>query len=119
MEIFWSTISQYNSATWIYQLIIILLGGGLTLLLLLRPQRWVKIAMKVFLILVYLWISIIYYHIYCAARSYNIIMSIYWGFLAAAWIWDLARGYTQFEFNRKYAGSLSPVPALVVDMTFQ
>ncbi len=104
MEIFWSTISQYNSATWIYQLIIILLGGGLTLLLLLRPQRWVKIAMKVFLILVYLWISIIYYHIYCAARSYNIIRSIYWCFLAAAWIWDLARGYTQFEFNRKYAG---------------
>ena len=33
MEIFWSTISQYNSATWIYQLIIILLGGGWTLLL--------------------------------------------------------------------------------------
>ncbi len=104
MDIFWSTISLYNSATWIYQLIITLIGIVLTLLLLRRPDRWVKIAMKVFLILVYLWIAIVYYHIYCAARSYNIIMSIYWGFLAAAWIWDLARGYTQFEYNRKYAG---------------
>lgn len=104
MDIFWSTISLYNSATWIYQLIITLIGIVLTLLLLRRPYRWVKIAMKVFLILVYLWIAIVYYHIYCAARSYNNIMSIYWGFLAAAWIWDLARGYTQFEYNRKYAG---------------
>ena len=26
------------------------------------------------------------------------------GLSRSGWIWDLARGYTQFEFNRKYAG---------------
>lgn len=102
MNIFWETIALYNSATWIYQIIIMVFGLILTLMLLYYPRRWVKIGMKIYLIAIYLWISIIYYHIYCAPRSYNNVMSVFWGILAAAWIWDLITGYTRFERNSKY-----------------
>lgn len=36
MEIFWKTIAYYNSATWIYQLLIIVAGLLLTVMLILN-----------------------------------------------------------------------------------
>ena len=103
MNIFWKTIGLYNSATWIYQIIIVLFGILLTIMLLRRPYPWLKIGMKLSLIAIYLWISIVYYHIYCAERSYNNVMSAFWVILAVAWIWDLVTGYTQFDRNQKYS----------------
>lgn len=103
MNIFWKTIGLYNSATWIYQIIIVLFGILLTIMLLRRPYPWLKIGMKLYLIAIYLWISIVYYHIYCAERSYNNVMSAFWIILAVAWIWDLVTGYTQFDRNQKYS----------------
>lgn len=102
MNIFWETIGLYNSATWVYQAFIILLGYALVGVLVWRPRPWVGICTKIYLIALYLWISIAYYHIYCAQRSYNNILSVFWGVLAAAWVWDLFAGYTQFERNPKY-----------------
>lgn len=102
MEIFWKTIGLYNSATWIYQIVIVLIGIVMTLMLIRRPRPWVKAGMKIYLIAVYLWISIVYYYIFCDERSYNNVMSAFWGVLAAAWVWDLIAGYTQFERNFKY-----------------
>ena len=46
MEIFWRTIAYYNSATWLLQIVIILIGIALTGLLIGRPRPWVKMAMK-------------------------------------------------------------------------
>ena len=103
MNVFWKTIGLYNSATWMYQIMIVLIGILLTVMLLYGNRSWVKIGMKIYLIFIYLWISVVYYHIYCAERSYNHVMSAFWGILAVAWIWDLATGYTRFERNRKYA----------------
>lgn len=102
MNIFWTTIGNYNSATWIYQVIMLVVGYALAAMLLFRPQKWVKTGMKLYLAAVYLWISIIYYHIYCAPRSYNGVMSVFWSLLSLAWIWDLMTGYTRFERNRQY-----------------
>lgn len=102
MKIFWETIADYNSATWIYQIIIIAIGILLTTMLICKPEGRIKIAMKLYLIFTYLWISVVYYHIYCHKRSYNNILSIFWFIMAMAWIWDLITGYTQFERNKKY-----------------
>ena len=50
MEIFWRTIAYYNSATWLLQIVIILIGIALTGLLIGRPRPWVKMAMKFYMI---------------------------------------------------------------------
>lgn len=102
MEIFWKTIGLYNAATWEWQLGIILIGIILTFLLTRNPQPWVKNGMKIYLIAVYLWISVIYYYIYCAERSYNEVMALFWAIMAILWGWDALSGYTTFERTRKY-----------------
>ena len=102
MEIFWKTIGLYNAATWEWQLGIILIGIILTVLLTRNPQPWVKNGMKIYLIVVYLWISVIYYYIYCAERSYNEVMALFWAIMAILWGWDALSGYTTFERTRKY-----------------
>ena len=101
MEIFWKTIGLYNTATWEWQLGIILIGIILTVLLTRNPQPWVKNGMKIYLIAVYLWISVIYYYIYCAERSYNEVMALFWAIMAILWGWDALSGYTTFERTRK------------------
>lgn len=44
MEIFWRTIAYYNSATWILQIVVILIGIVLTALLIKKPRPWVKMG---------------------------------------------------------------------------
>lgn len=102
METFWKTIAEYNSMTWGYQLVLILTGILLTVSLLHKPKRWNVMAMKIFFIVLYLWIAIVYFYICCAERSYNIVMSIFWVVLSVAWLWDLITGYTTFEYNKKH-----------------
>lgn len=102
MEIFWRTIAYYNSATWLLQIVIILIGIALTGLLIGRPRPWVKMAMKFYMIGLYTWISLVYYYIYCEERSYNGVMAMFWGVMAIIWIWDTITGYTTFERTHKY-----------------
>nr|WP_321520740.1 DUF6064 family protein [uncultured Macellibacteroides sp.] len=102
MNTFWKTIAVYNSATWFYQIIIVLIGVFLTLMLLRNPQRWVKRGMKIYFFGTSLWISVVYYHIYCSERTYNNVLSIFWAILAVAWLWDLLTDHTQLERNPKY-----------------
>lgn len=89
METFWKTIGLYNSSTWLFQLLIIAIGFLITARLIKKPNRWSTIGMKVFLVALYLWIAIVYFYIYCAERSYNNVMAIFWGILAASWLLDL------------------------------
>lgn len=103
METFWKTIGLYNSSTWTYQLAIIIAGIMITVLLKKKPGKAGTAAMKTFLAVLYLWIAIVYFWIYCAERSYNNVMTIFWLVLAAAWLWDLATGYTSFEYSRTHA----------------
>ena len=49
MEIFWRTIAYYNSATWLLQIIVILIGIVLTALLISKPRPWVKMGMKIYM----------------------------------------------------------------------
>ena len=87
----------YNSATWLLQIIVILIGIVLTALLISKPRPWVKMGMKIYMIGLYSWISIVYYFIYCEERSYNGVMAMFWGVMAIIWIWDAITGYTTFE----------------------
>jgi len=102
MEIFWKTIAYYNESTWIWQIILVLAGILSTVLLMCKPTPKTKLIMKIYLILLYAWIAIIYYAIYCEERRYNNVMAIFWGVMALIWVWDAFSNYTSFERTRKY-----------------
>lgn len=103
MEIFWKTIGLYNSSTWVYQIFIIIAGILSTIFLIKKNGRRSAIAMKLFLIVLYLWISVVYFYIYCEERNYNELMSLFWGVLVATWICDLIIGYTTFERSSSHS----------------
>ena len=69
MEIFWKTIAYYNSSTWLPQIFIVITGVVLTVLLVRKPRRWIKEAMKIYLTALYLWIAVVYYFICCDERT--------------------------------------------------
>ena len=100
MNIFWETIAQYNAGTWIYQLIITLVGLWLTYSLFHHPTPAKKKGMKLYLIFINAWVAVVYYHIYCDPRSYSNALALFWGIIF--WIYDLIVDYTPFELNHKH-----------------
>ncbi len=121
MEIFWNTIAQYNEATWWAQIIITIAGIALTMLLYRKPTVWVKRSMKIYMVFLNGWISVVYYMMYCDARSYNYILTTFWAVIALIWLWDLITGYTPFERSHKYGvlvGILYAMPFLYPLLSF-
>lgn len=102
MNIFWETIAQYNAGTWIYQLIITLVGLWLTYSLFHHPTPAKKKEMKLYLIFINAWVAVVYYHIYCDPRSYSNALALFWGIMCFFWIYDLIVDYTPFELNHKH-----------------
>ena len=102
MNIFWETIAQYNAGTWIYQLIITLVGLWLTYSLVHHPTPAKKKGMKLYLIFINAWVAVVYYHIYCDPRSYSNALALFWGIMCFFWIYDLIVDYTPFELNHKH-----------------
>ncbi len=102
MNIFWETIAQYNAGTWIYQLIITLVGLWLTYSLFHHPTPAKKKGMKLYLIFINAWVAVVYYHIYCDPRSYSNVLALFWGIMCFFWIYDLIVDYTPFELNHKH-----------------
>ena len=102
MNIFWETIAQYNAGTWIYQLIITLVGLWLTYSLFQHPTPAKKKGMKLYLIFINAWVAVVYYHIYCDPRSYSNALALFWGIMCFFWIYDLIVDYTPFELNHKH-----------------
>ena len=102
MNTFWETIAQYNAGTWIYQLIITLVGLWLTYSLFHHPTPAKKKGMKLYLIFINAWVAVVYYHIYCDPRSYSNALALFWGIMCFFWIYDLIVDYTPFELNHKH-----------------
>ena len=102
MNIFWETIAQYNAGTWIYQLIITLVGLWLTYSLFHHPTPAKKKGMKLYLIFINAWVAVVYYHIYCDPRSYSNALALFWGIMCFFWIYDLIVDYTPFELRNKH-----------------
>ncbi|MFI3265903.1 MAG: DUF6064 family protein [Rikenellaceae bacterium] len=99
---FWNTIIYYNSATWPIQIVITILGIVLTALLIRKPSRGIRLAMKIYMITLYSWVSIAYYLIYSDQRNHNDVMAIFWGVMALTWLWDATTKYTSFVRTHKY-----------------
>ena len=102
MNIFWETIAQYNAGTWIYQLIITLVGLWLTYSLFHHPTPAKKKGMKLYLIFINAWVGVVYSHIYCDPRSSRPALALFWGLMWFCWIYDLIVDYTPFELNHKH-----------------
>ena len=102
MNIFWETIAPYHAGTWIYQLIITLVGLWLTYSLFHHPTPAKKKGMKLYLIFINAWVAVVYYHIYCDPRSYSNALALFWGIMCFFWIYDLIVDYTPFELNHKH-----------------
>ena len=75
MEIFWNTIAQYNEATWWTQLLITAAGILLTTQLYRKPTLWAKRSMKIYMVFLNGWISVVYYMMYCGARGHHYILA--------------------------------------------
>lgn len=102
MEIFWKTIAHYNEGTWVAQIVITVVGTLLTVLLYLKPAVWVKRSMKIYMVFLNSWISVVYYMIYSSSRSYHYVLAIFWAIMALLWLWNLITDYTPFERNPRY-----------------
>lgn len=96
-DIFWKSIADYNTATWPLQILFIAVAAVLTLILWFRPRTWAKIAMKVYMVAVSLWIAFVYYMKYAAVRDYSEVIAIFWCMVAAAWIYDLLTHFASFQ----------------------
>lgn len=103
MDTFWMTIADYNSATWLYQILFILIGIVLTLALIFKPSKKTEIAIKLYFASLFTWIAVVYYSLFCEPRGYSNILAFFWALMAGTWIWDAYMGYTQFGKNKKYS----------------
>ncbi|MBO8446074.1 MAG: hypothetical protein IAC23_10360 [Bacteroidetes bacterium] len=102
MEAFWNSIAAYNAATWLWQSVFIAVAAVLTSVLWFRPRTWVKIAVKVYMVVVSLWIALVYYMKFGAVREYSSVLAIFWCLVAVAWIYDLATRFSTFQKSGKY-----------------
>ena len=61
METFWNTIASYNAATWPAQILIVVIAAVLLVMLYRRPCKAVRMAMKIYMAAINLWIAVVYY----------------------------------------------------------
>lgn len=102
MEALWNSMAAYNAATWPWQLAFMAVAAVLTLILLFRPCTWAKIAMKVYMVAVSLWIAFVYYMKFGSGREYSSVLTIFWCMMAAAWTYDLVTHFSTFQKNKRY-----------------
>ena len=89
MNTFWHSIARYNEATWLWQAIIVFVGVVVTLWFAIRPSKRTTLVVKLYTTVLYLWLAVVYFYIYCSERAYNEIMALFWLILAVVWCWDL------------------------------
>lgn len=127
MDAFWNSIALYNEATWLWQLVFVVLSAALAIVLWVRPCTWAKIAVKVLMVLESLWIAFVYYMKFCGIREHPNVMTIFWCMVAAAWVYDLATHFSSFQKSGKHVSwgvlmlilpLLYPVFSLIRGMSF-
>lgn len=101
-EVFWDSIALYNAATWPWQIGFIAVAFVLTMILSFRPSTWAKIAMKVFMVVISLWVAFVYYMKFGSVREYSSVMTIFWCMVAASWVYDLVTHFSSFQKSGKY-----------------
>ena len=104
-EIVWESIAGYNAATWPWQIALAAVAYFLAAVLFFRPCTWAKIAMKVFMVAVSLWIAFVYYMTFGSARDYSNIMTIFWCMMALTWIYDIATHFSSFQRSGRFTAA--------------
>ncbi len=102
-EVFWNSIASYNAATWPWQIAMTALSAFFALVLWIRPCTWAKIAAKVYMVILSLWIAFVYYMKFGSVREYSNVMTIFWCMVAASWIYDLATHFSSFQKSGRYS----------------
>ena len=102
METFWNTIAAYNAATWPAQLVLLLIGGVLTLLLYKRPSPAVRTAMKIYMAVLNFWIAGVYYLVWCRPREYHDLLALFWAIMGCIWLYDLAMKHASLERTKHH-----------------
>ncbi len=97
METFWNTIAAYNAATWPAQLVLTAIGVLLTTLLVKRPSRGVRIAMKLYMAALNFWIAGVYFLVYCEPRQYHSPQALFWAIMGCIWLYDLLVKHASLE----------------------
>jgi hypothetical protein len=97
MEVFWNTIASYNVATWPLQIVWVLVATVLLLLLYWRPSRYVRIAMKLYMVAMNFWIAGVYYLVYCEPRAHHDAFALFWAIMGGMWLYDLLVSHASLE----------------------
>ena len=95
-EIFWKSIADYNFSTWPVQTVLVVCAAVMTFILFFRPSRRAASAMKIFLVILSLWIAVCYYSIFGATREHSNVMALFWCMMAVSWLYDLFTDYSSF-----------------------
>lgn len=101
-ELFWKTISDYNQATWIYQILICIVGLILTLLLYKKPGKTVKLLMKGYLAFCFGWIAIVFFFTFGTEEIGKMKTTVLFAVISILWIVDIFINKVTFERETRY-----------------
>ena len=104
METFWKTIAEYNAATWHAQIVMVAVAVVLTVLLYLRPNRGVRVAMKCYMAFLNFWIAGVYYMVFCREREFSDMLAMFWAIMGCIWVYDLVAKHASLERQHNHSG---------------
>lgn len=108
-KIFISTIADYNSNTWKFQIAFYLIGILLTILIYKKPVDSVKRAMKLYLGICYLWISTVFFLRYGSGEFHKELTAAYFGLISILFFIDIFTNKITLERNRRYDKGVSAI----------
>lgn len=101
-KIFINTIANYNSNTWKIQIIFYLADIVLTILIYKKPLDSVIRAMKLYLGICYLWISLVFFLRYGSSEFHKELTAVYFGLISVLFFVDIFTNKISLERNRRY-----------------
>jgi hypothetical protein len=101
-KIFISTIANYNSNTYRWQIAFYLIGLIITILIYKKPSDRMKKIMKLYLAVCNLWISVVFFICYGSSEFHKEITAAYFGLLSLIFLIDIFTGKIVLQRNKNY-----------------
>jgi hypothetical protein len=101
-EIFSNTVADYNQSTIVLQMFIFILGFALTIALYKRPNKLIKVLIKLFLSFCFAWISVAFFLINGSPEFKNPITASLYAVISLGFFFDIFINTIKFERNHKY-----------------
>ncbi len=99
---FMKTIADYNSNTFLWQIVFYFIGVVVTGLLYNRPSERRKKTVKLYLAACYLWISVVFFARYGSAEFHKGITAVYFGLISLLFFIDSFIGKIELQRNKRY-----------------